>query len=70
MITLAFAADGPPDHHSLGGRSRAGHWSVDSADKLVSDASGRSEGADAWIAGGELMISMRDEAMKFEKAAT
>ena len=70
MITLAFGGDGSLNITTLGGRSRLGHWSVDGAGKLVSDAAGGSEATDAWIAGNELTISMGGEAMKFEKAGT
>jgi hypothetical protein len=70
MLTLTFSADGSLAITTLGGRGRAGHWSTDATGKLVSDATGSSEEADAWVAGDELTISMGGRAMKFEKAAT
>jgi hypothetical protein len=68
MITLVFGGDGSLNIVTMGGRSRLGQWSVDGSGKLVSDAAGGREAADAWVAGNELTISMSGEAMKFEKA--
>jgi hypothetical protein len=68
IVTLTFGPDGALAITTSAGQTRPGHWSVDSAGKLVSDAAGGREAADAWITGGELTISMRGEAMKFRKA--
>jgi len=68
IITLAFGADGSLSITTMGGRSRAGHWSVDAAGKLVSDAAPGGDAADAWIQGDELTISSGGDALKFEKA--
>ena len=68
IITLVFSADGSLSITTMGGRSRLGHWSVDAAGKLVSDAAPGGDAADAWIQGDELTISSEGQALKFDKA--
>ncbi len=67
MATLEFNADGTA---SLGmmGREQRGDWSVDANGRLVAGLSGGHEATDAWVASGELTITIGGNAMKFKRA--
>jgi len=66
-IAVAFSPDGAVSATLPGGLERAGHWSVDAAGRLHSDATGL-EQADAWVAGDTLTLRTDDGALTFQRA--
>jgi len=68
ILTLTFAADGTVAAAARGGIKRAGHWSVDSGGRLVSDVMGQEAAVDAWISGDQLTIAMDGQAVKLHRS--
>ncbi len=67
MATLEFNADGTASVNLMG-REQTGDWSVDASGRLVAGLSGGHEATDAWVAAGELTITIGGNAMKFKRA--
>lgn len=68
MMTLVFAADGTASMTtSLGGMQRQGRWSVDAAERLVTDVAGSTEPVDAWISNGRLTVVMGRQSLSFDR---
>jgi hypothetical protein len=74
MMSVSFAPDGTLSATMpgmLGGRSRSGHWSVDSSGQLVSDVvAGRPMPTEAWVSGDQLTVSMGERGLTFQRVAT
>jgi hypothetical protein len=68
LMTVSFAVDGTVTVAALIGPERRGHWSVDAKGRLVSDITGRTVVADAWIEGDRLTISAEGQALSFSRA--
>jgi hypothetical protein len=68
LATITFNADGSL-RTTIMGRERDGHWSIDSAGMLHSDAFGSDEAAQAWITDGELTVNATGRSMRFARAA-
>ncbi len=68
LITIIFGADGTASAVLPGNNQRSGKWSVDGDGRLVSDATGHSEAADAYVAGGQLTITTGGASMTFSRS--
>ncbi len=69
MLDVTFAPDGTLQIKMPLGPGRSGSWSVDDSGRLVSDVTGASEAADAWISAGVLTISTQGHALSFQRKA-
>lgn len=67
-ISMTFMPDGTVVA-MMGPRQQHGRWSVGPDGRLHSDAMGRDQTADAWVAGDTLSISEDGQAMAFRRAA-
>ncbi len=67
LLTLTFNADGTATLKPPVGRERAGHWSVDEHGKLVSDATGHRDAADAYVTADQLTITADGTSMTFTR---
>jgi hypothetical protein len=66
-MTVTFSADGTATLTTLLGAARRGRWSVDVHGRLVTDATGETATAEAWIAGDRLTIAMAQEKLTFTR---
>jgi hypothetical protein len=62
FVTAKFCADGTVTTSGLG-RERAGRWSIDVNGHLCSDVTGQQQAAQAWVAGGQLIISAQGKGL-------
>jgi hypothetical protein len=69
LMTVTFGDDGVATVALMNGTRRAGHWSVDAAGRLLTDATGRMEPADARIAGDRLTIVFDGRSLAFTRVA-
>lgn len=70
MMTVTFARDGVATLAPvIGGRTYSGRWSVDAAGRLLIDAGGESQPADASLVDGRLTISLDGRRVMFTRAA-
>jgi hypothetical protein len=70
LLTFAFAPDGTGTATVPGGHVRSGHWSVAADGRLVADVMGRSDAAEAWVAGDELTISDGGQGIVLKRVTT
>ena len=68
FMSVTFAGDGTVVATLPGGRRQQGRWSVGPDGKLRSNALGRDEAAEAWVAGDTLTISDGSQGMAFHRA--
>ena len=68
FVTAKFSADGTVTTSGLG-RERAGRWSIDANGHLCSDVTGQQQAAEAWVAGGQLIISVQDKGLTLTRKA-
>jgi hypothetical protein len=69
-VTAVFSEDGSFSVTILGANEQDGHWSVDGNGKLVADFRGREQATDAWIAGGQLTVSLGGDAITLKRQST
>lgn len=68
FVTAKFSADGTVITSGLGGE-RAGRWSIDASGQLCSDVIGQQQAARAWVAGGQLIISVQGKGLTLTREA-
>jgi hypothetical protein len=66
MMSVTFRKDGTVSAQ-LGGRERAGNWSVDAAGRLSSNITGEHQTADASISGNQLTIAIGGRGFRFTR---
>jgi hypothetical protein len=68
FVSMTFTPDGNVVATLSGGRQERGRWSVGADGKLHSNATGKDEAADAWVAGDTLTISDEGHGLNFHRA--
>lgn len=66
-VLVEFGANGTLTATMPGGAQRHGHWTVDAAGRLHSDAMGGEEVGEAWVVGNELTLSADGAAVTFTR---
>ena len=66
-ISMTFLPDGTTVATVPGGRQRSGRWSIGPDGRLHTNASGRDQITDAWVAGGMLTISQDGQGMAYRR---
>jgi hypothetical protein len=69
LVTVTLAEDGSATITTIVGASRAGHWSVDAHGRLLTDATGTMEPADAQLEGDHLTIELEGRRLTFTRGA-
>jgi hypothetical protein len=69
LVTVTLAEDGTATVTTIAGVTQAGHWSVDSHGRLLTDATGTMEPTDAALDGGRLTIQLDGGRLTFARAA-
>jgi hypothetical protein len=69
LFTITLAEDGMATVTTITGASQAGHWSVDSQGRLLSDVTGTMEPTDAALDGDRLTIQLEGRRLTFTRAA-
>jgi hypothetical protein len=69
LFTITLAEDGMATVTTIAGASQAGHWSVDSRGRLVTDVTGTMEPTDAALDGDRLTIQLEGRHLTFTRAA-
>jgi hypothetical protein len=69
LVTVTLAKDGTATVTTIAGSMTAGHWSVDGHGRLLTDATGTMEPADAAFDGGRLTIQLEGRRLTFTRAA-
>ena len=74
FMSLTFAADGTMSAITTGiaaGQDRSGHWSVDSAGRLVSDIMGGAPvPTEAWVSGDTLTVKLENNGLTLHRAGS
>jgi hypothetical protein len=65
LATVKLAEDGTATVTTIAGSTEAGHWSVDGHGRLLTDATGMMEPADAVLEGGRLTIQLQGRRLTF-----
>jgi hypothetical protein len=68
FVSMTFTPDGNMVATLPGGRLERGRWSVGPDGKLHSNATGKDEAADAWVAGDTLTVSDEGHGLTFHRA--
>jgi hypothetical protein len=68
LVTVTLADDGIATVTTIAGASRAGHWSVDSQGRLLTDVTGKMEPTDAALDGDRLTIQLEGRSLTFTRA--
>jgi len=68
LVTVTLAGNGTATVTTIAGVTQAGHWSVDAQGRLVTDATGRMEPADAALEGDRLTIQLEGRRLTFNRA--
>ena len=69
LVTVTLAEDGMATVTTIAGASQAGHWSVDSQGRLLTDVTGTLEPTDAALDGDRLTIQLEGRRLTFTRAA-
>jgi hypothetical protein len=69
FVTITLADNGTATVTTIAGASRAGHWSVDSQGRLLTDVTGSMQPTDAVLDGDRLTIHLEDRPLTFTRAA-
>jgi hypothetical protein len=69
LVTVTLAEDGTTTVTTMAGSNQAGHWSVDKHGRLLTDATGTMEPADAALDGDRLTIQLEGRRLTFTRAA-
>jgi hypothetical protein len=69
LVTITLAEDGMATVTTIAGANQAGHWSVDSQGRLLTDATGTMEPTDAALDGDRLTIQLEGRRLTFTRAA-
>jgi hypothetical protein len=69
LVTITLAEDGMATVTTIAGASLAGHWSVDSQGRLVTDVTGTMEPTAAALDGDSLTIQFEGRRLTFTRAA-
>jgi hypothetical protein len=69
LLTITLADDGTATVTTMVGASQAGHWSVDSQGRLLTDVTGTMEPTDAALDGDHLTIQLEGRRLTFTRAA-
>jgi hypothetical protein len=68
LVTVILAEDGTATVTTNAGSTEAGHWSVDSHGRLLTDATGAMEPTDAALEAGRLTIQLEGQRLTFTRA--
>jgi hypothetical protein len=69
LITITFARDGTASVSAVGRTRHVARWSIDARGRLLTDATGTMQPADAEIAGDQLRIALDGQQMAFTRVA-
>jgi hypothetical protein len=69
LVTITLAEDGMATVTTIAGANQAGHWSVDSQGRLLTDVTGTMEPTDAALDGDRLTIQLEGRRLTFTRAA-
>jgi hypothetical protein len=67
LVTITLAEDGTATVTTIAGLSQAGHWSIDAHGRLLTDATGTMEPAEAALEGDRLTIQLEGRRLTFTR---